>query len=395
MPFIGTQPEIGGYSVLDALTASATANYTLQLNSANFSPASANQLLVSLNGVIQKPGSSFTVSGSTLSFSSALTSSDSIDFIIAMGEPLLIGTPSDGTITTNKLVNDSVTGAKIENNPTIAGNLTVSGNVTGQGTAAITSNATVGGTLGVTGATTLSGNLTVDTNVLQVNSTTNRVGIGATSLADTESLLDLGSGENTGFKRKLLITNTGNSRAGFGAESNKLNLFMADDQNLHIQKISRDGNFTATAIGTFKNSGGLCFGTDTADANALDDYEEGTWTPTLSDGSSTLGTAQVNGKYRKIGTLVHAEFYFQRNDSSSNTATMILQGLPFAHGAFAALVGQVWIDNTSSDIRCMLYLPTNYQQLYYTKTGASSSYVSLNEFDNGRYQYGAFTYIVQ
>ena len=102
MPFIGTQPEVCGYSVLDALTASATASYTLQLNSANFVPASANQLLVSLNGVIQKPGSSFTVSGSTLTFSSALTSSDSIDFIISMGEPLLIGTPSDGTVTTNK-----------------------------------------------------------------------------------------------------------------------------------------------------------------------------------------------------------------------------------------------------------------------------------------------------
>ena len=130
MPFIGTQPDVGGYSVLDALTASATASYTLQLNSANFTPSSANQLLVSLNGVIQKPGSSFTVSGSTLTFSSALSSSDSIDFILAMGEPLLIGTPSDGTITTNKLVNDSVTGAKIENNPEIAGALTTNGNIT-------------------------------------------------------------------------------------------------------------------------------------------------------------------------------------------------------------------------------------------------------------------------
>ena len=113
MPFIGTQPEVGGYSVLDALTASATASYTLQLNSANFSPASANQLLVSLNGVIQKPGSSFTVSGSTLTFSSALSSSDSIDFILAMGEPLLVGTPSDGTINANKLATNAVTDAKI------------------------------------------------------------------------------------------------------------------------------------------------------------------------------------------------------------------------------------------------------------------------------------------
>ena len=113
MPFIGTQPEVGGYSVLDALTASATASYTLQLNSANFVPNTANQLLVSLNGVIQKAGSSFTVSGSTLTFSSALTSSDSIDFILAMGEPLLVGTPSDGTVSTAKIATNAVTDAKI------------------------------------------------------------------------------------------------------------------------------------------------------------------------------------------------------------------------------------------------------------------------------------------
>jgi len=146
MPFIGTQPEVGGYSVLDALTASATASYTLQLNSANFVPNTANQLLVSLNGVIQKPGTSFTVSGSTLTFSSALDSSDSIDFIISMGEPLLIGTPSDNTVTTNKLVNDSVTGAKIENNPTIAGNLTVSGTSTNTGLITASAGVAIGGT---------------------------------------------------------------------------------------------------------------------------------------------------------------------------------------------------------------------------------------------------------
>ena len=154
MPFIGTQPDVGGYSVLDALTASATASYTLQLNSANFVPSSANQLLVSLNGVIQKPGTSFTVSGSTLTFSSALTSSDSIDFILAMGEPLLVGTPSDGAVNTAQLANDAVTGAKIENNPTIAGNLTVSGNTAASGTLTSTGliTASAGVAIGGTGA---------------------------------------------------------------------------------------------------------------------------------------------------------------------------------------------------------------------------------------------------
>ena len=111
MPFIGKPPVVGAYSVLDALTASATANYSLQLNGAAFVPNSVNQLLVSLNGVIQKPGSSFVVSGSTLTFKNggsdqALTSSDSIDFIISMGgDPLNVGVVSDGTITNSKVAN--------------------------------------------------------------------------------------------------------------------------------------------------------------------------------------------------------------------------------------------------------------------------------------------------
>ena len=97
MPFIGKQPDSGGYQILDAMTASATASYTMQINSTNFEPGSANQLIVSLNGVIRKPGSSFTISGSTLTFSSALTSSDSIDFVLVLGDTLDIGTPSAGS----------------------------------------------------------------------------------------------------------------------------------------------------------------------------------------------------------------------------------------------------------------------------------------------------------
>ena len=113
MPFIGQEPLTGAYNVLDAITASATATYNLQLNSVAFSPATANNLLVSLNCVIQKPGSSFNISGSTLTFSSALTSSDSIDFIISLGDVLNVGTPSDGTVSTAKIGTGAVTDAKI------------------------------------------------------------------------------------------------------------------------------------------------------------------------------------------------------------------------------------------------------------------------------------------
>ena len=110
MAYIGKEPQVGNYVVMDALSASATADYTLQSGSTNFIPESANHLIVSLNGVIQKPASSFTVAGAVLSFSSALTSNDSIDFVIALGNVLDIGTPSDGVITNAKLAQDIISG---------------------------------------------------------------------------------------------------------------------------------------------------------------------------------------------------------------------------------------------------------------------------------------------
>ena len=113
MPFIGQEPITGAFHKLDAITTSATDTYNLQLDGGAYSPASANHLLVSLNGVIQAPQDSFTISGSQIIFDSALTSSDSIDFIMAYGDVLNIGTPSDGTVNTNQLVNSAVTDAKI------------------------------------------------------------------------------------------------------------------------------------------------------------------------------------------------------------------------------------------------------------------------------------------
>ena len=116
MPYIGKSPVGGGFHKLDALTASATATYALTLGSAAYYPETANQLLVSLNGVIQAPQDSFTVSGSNLVFDSALTASDSIDFVVALGDVLGVGSVTDGAITTAKIGNDAVTKAKMGTN---------------------------------------------------------------------------------------------------------------------------------------------------------------------------------------------------------------------------------------------------------------------------------------
>ena len=130
MPYIGKSPVAGGFHKLDNLTASATDTYALTLGSAAYYPETANQLLVSLNGVIQAPQDSFTVSGSNLIFDSALTTSDSIDFVVALGDVIGVGSVTDGAITTAKLGNNAVTSAKLDTNIDIAGTLDVTGALT-------------------------------------------------------------------------------------------------------------------------------------------------------------------------------------------------------------------------------------------------------------------------
>src|SRR5210317_2066039 len=111
MAYIGKTPVLGNFVKLDAISVvNGQAAYTMQNGGVNFtSYDNVNQFLVSLNGILQSPTDSFTVSGSTITFASNLVTGDVIDFIIVLGNSLDIGTPSDNTVSTAKLVNDSVT----------------------------------------------------------------------------------------------------------------------------------------------------------------------------------------------------------------------------------------------------------------------------------------------
>ena len=103
MPFIGKQPAVGSFTLLDSITTSATATYALTKNGDAFYPETSRNLVVSLNGVTQAPEDAYTVSGSNIVFASALTASDVIDYILVLGDVLDIGTPSDGTVGTSQM----------------------------------------------------------------------------------------------------------------------------------------------------------------------------------------------------------------------------------------------------------------------------------------------------
>jgi len=114
MAYIGKQPVVGNFVKLDAIVTSATATYNLLNGGDAYFPQTANNCIVSLNGVIQSPTSAYTISGSTIVFDSALTALDTIDFILVLGDVLSIGTPSDGTVSFAKVTSNLITGATSE-----------------------------------------------------------------------------------------------------------------------------------------------------------------------------------------------------------------------------------------------------------------------------------------
>ena len=108
---------------LDAITPSTATGagpYNLTKDSVAFVPASADQLIISINGVIQY--GNFTVSGSTVTFDAALTDSDVCDFIYQMGTGLLT-TPVDGSVNTAQLADGGITPIKFSTSGISAGNV--------------------------------------------------------------------------------------------------------------------------------------------------------------------------------------------------------------------------------------------------------------------------------
>tara|TARA_Y100000593_G_scaffold65317_1_gene120377 strand:- start:1588 stop:2514 length:927 start_codon:yes stop_codon:yes gene_type:complete len=111
MAYIGKEPVVGNFQVCDSISVvNGQAAYTLQVSSTNVVPESSQHCLVSLNGILQAPVTSFTVSGSTLTFASNLATNDVIDFVILLGNVLDLGVPSDGVITNAKLSGDLISG---------------------------------------------------------------------------------------------------------------------------------------------------------------------------------------------------------------------------------------------------------------------------------------------
>ena len=149
------------------------------------------------------------------------------------------------------------------------------------------------------------------------------------------------SGDNGGQARIHLTTsasghgaNEGSYIVALGAESGASagSLVFQNHENKDI--IFSTGTSSTEKL-RIQNAGGISFNGDTATANALDDYEEGTFTPTI-DVTGTSGTLSVHylyntGRYVKIGRLcqVTIDIRLQQWTRGTGTGGIMIVGLPF------------------------------------------------------------------
>lgn len=176
---------------------------------------------------------------------------------------------------------------------------------------------------------------------MRIDSTGN-VGIGTTSPNNGLHILDSASVqlrlESTGTNSRISFKASGTTAVPtIGAQDNDLQIRTGNAESMRIDSAGNVGiGETSPAValdvaGEVRASTGVLFGTDTAAANTLDDYEEGSWTPVIQ-GGSTAGsyTGSASGTYTKIGNQVTLRWMAGPiTESSAGSGNFLVGGIPF------------------------------------------------------------------
>jgi hypothetical protein len=214
----------------------------------------------------------------------------------------------------------------------------------------------------------------------------------------------------------MRIDSSGNVGIGESSPDNKIHIKGGSDATSSI-KLEKSGSSTAVLtsyyLGTFTDddfrfytnssekmrilsSGGITFNGDTAADNALDDYEEGTWTPTYTtaDGDfDTIDYGTQTGRYTKIGRVVYCDLMLRAGNITYSGAVTAgsdvrISGLPFSViGGFAIAGGSIafinnW-GNTNNPNSISVQTGTGGIALNKLSDTASRYAVSVSDLDTG------------
>jgi hypothetical protein len=123
-------------------------------------------------------------------------------------------------------------------------------------------------------------------------------------------------------------------------------------------------------------SGGIQFNGDTAAANALDDYEQGTWTPTDASGAG-LTITSAEAKYTKVGNLVFVRAGSITYPATADGTSATIGGLPFTNSAGDVTTGSL-ISASASAQRALIVSSTSNALVYANGTATPSSNADLS-----------------
>jgi hypothetical protein len=314
-------------------------------------PTSENNLLVFVDGVFQAQDT-YSVSGTTLTFSTAPANGRVITVYHILsnisGSNMIVdsmtGDGSDVTLTLSvapvsennvQVYIDGVYQSK--SNYSISGTTLTFTTAPPNGTAveAITHTQTSINTPAngsVAPASIASGDFYFDTNTLYIDATNNRVGVGVSS---PTAKLEVNGGDGYFYN----TATTGGIRIGY----NSSNYWDIKRENASIGNLRFYNGGSETV--SFLPAGGITFNGDTAAANALDDYEEGTFSVTVDNLDGFSGSPSSDTfTYTKIGNKVFCEGRFLMTSSSGNVAVndsiqFTSGGLPFTPSIGGACVG--------------------------------------------------------
>lgn len=128
-----------------------------------------------------------------------------------------------------------------------------------------------------------------------------------------------------------------------------------------------------------------------ADANVLDDYEEGTWTPTIAFGGSSSGVVYVTqgGSYTKIGRMVFCQAVLGLSNNGSGTGDAVIRGLPFTVGAVLPNTGlesggmMTYFANSGTSVSGFTIIPSESSTeaaIFYMPASATSSATATHSY---------------
>jgi hypothetical protein len=244
---------------------------------------------------------------------------------------------------------------------------------------------------------------------------TGNVGIGVTpeTWAGFAGVLSIGNRGSIGAGSDTEYSNNSYYNSGYKYIDTALAASYAQTQGKHIFKVAPSGSadaaitwttgFEVLADGKARAKNGLLFGTDTAAANALDDYEEGYYDPSVSaygtNGAFALAGAGNTLVYTKIGRTVHLQGYITISSMSGTDTGHLIMSLPFTGATLNDDCGynlsSVVLQNHGGSIagNIFLFVIGSTAYFYKVQTNGSAGYILVQDIDT-TFQIGvSFTYL--